>query len=86
MLWNLAQLANALLPLMGAALRAANPGLIPRNHRIEEAIRAAVGGNLAPFERLVAALGRPFEEQPAHAALTAAPRPEEVVRATFCGT
>jgi uncharacterized protein YdiU (UPF0061 family) len=70
----------------GAALRAANPGLIPRNHRIEEAIQAAVGGNLAPFERLVAALSRPFEEQPAHAALTAAPRPEEVVRATFCGT
>jgi uncharacterized protein YdiU (UPF0061 family) len=28
----------------GAALRAANPGLIPRNHRIEEAIQGGGGG------------------------------------------
>jgi uncharacterized protein YdiU (UPF0061 family) len=67
------------------ALRAANPAVIPRNHRIEQAIAAAVAGDLEPFEALRAALERPFAE-PTDPALTAAPRPEERVTRTFCGT
>jgi uncharacterized protein YdiU (UPF0061 family) len=69
-----------------ARMQAANPGLIPRNHRVEEAISAAVAGNYAPFERLSAALSHPFDDQPEFADLTAAPTPAEEVRATFCGT
>ncbi|MGY6633792.1 MAG: protein adenylyltransferase SelO [Alkalilacustris sp.] len=64
----------------------ANPVRIPRNHRIEEAIAAAVAGDQAPFERLAAALAHPFAEDPAFADLETAPRPEERVCATFCGT
>lgn len=64
----------------------ANPAFVPRNHRIEEAIGAAVEGNLGPFSRLVDVLARPFEEQPEHAELRRPPAEHEVVRQTFCGT
>ena len=69
-----------------ATMAAANPVRIPRNHRIEEAIVAAVADDLEPFRRLNAALGAPFQEDPAFDDLTAAPAPEEVVQRTFCGT
>ena len=67
-------------------MRQVNPAFIPRNHRIEEMIAAAVDGDMAPFERLNLVLARPFEDQPEHAELQNPPRPEEVVAATFCGT
>ncbi|MDE4189737.1 protein adenylyltransferase SelO [Phaeobacter gallaeciensis] len=69
-----------------ALMRQVNPAFIPRNHRIEEMIAAAVDGDMAPFERLNLVLARPFEDQPEHAELQNPPRPEEVVAATFCGT
>ncbi len=70
-----------------ALMRASNPAFIPRNHRVEEAIAAAVArDDLAPFERLVAVLAKPFDEQPANAAYADPPKPDEVVRQTFCGT
>ena len=69
-----------------ADMRAANPILIPRNHRVEHAIQRAYGGDFAPFHRLVDALAAPCVEQPEYADLEAAPEPEEVVHETFCGT
>ncbi len=69
-----------------ASMRAANPILIPRNHRVEQAIQAAQKDDYAPFHRLVDALAQPFEENPAYAALEAAPTPAERVTQTFCGT
>jgi uncharacterized protein YdiU (UPF0061 family) len=69
-----------------AAMRAANPAFIPRNHRIEEMIAAARKGDLAPFQRMNAVLARPYDEQPENGELAKAPRREERVTATFCGT
>ncbi len=70
-----------------AAMRAVNPAYIPRNHLVEEAIAAAVErDDLAPFEALVAVLARPFADQPGHERYAQPPRPEQRVRATFCGT
>jgi uncharacterized protein YdiU (UPF0061 family) len=68
------------------AMRAVNPLFIPRNHRIEQAIGAAIGGDFAPFARLATVLARPFDDQPEHAELALPPRPEERVLQTFCGT
>ena len=68
------------------AMRAVNPRYIPRNHRVEEAIAAAVRGDYAPFETLVTVLSRPFDDQPEFAHYADPPRPEEVVHQTFCGT
>jgi serine/tyrosine/threonine adenylyltransferase len=69
-----------------AAMEAANPALIPRNHRVEEAIAAAVAGDLGPFQRLNRALARPFDPAPGDMDLAAKPRTEERVLRTFCGT
>ena len=70
-----------------AAMRAASPAYIPRNHLVEEALAAAVErDDLAPFESLLEVLSRPFEEQPGRERYATPPRPEERVRATFCGT
>ena len=69
------------------AMRRANPLFIPRNHRVEEAIVAAIeAGDLAPFDALNEALARPCDDQPRLAALALPARPEERVCRTFCGT
>ena len=73
--------------LRAAAMRRANPAYIPRNHRIEQAIEAAVeGAEFAPFDKLDAVLARPFETQDGCEAFAQAPRPAERVLQTFCGT
>ncbi len=70
-----------------AAMRLANPAFIPRNHRVAQAIDAAVRrDDFEPFETLVRVLGRPYEDQPESLHLAEAPRPEERVTQTFCGT
>lgn len=69
------------------ALLAVNPAHIPRNHRVEAAINAAQErDDFAPFEELMAVLAQPFDERAEFAEYETPPRPEERVRATFCGT
>jgi uncharacterized protein YdiU (UPF0061 family) len=65
---------------------AANPIFIPRNHRVEHAIRGAYSGDFDPFHRLVDALAAPYVEQVEYADLETPPEPEEIVHETFCGT
>jgi len=44
-------------------MRRHNPVVIPRNHRVEEALEAATSsGDYQPFNRLLAALANPFED------------------------
>ena len=69
-----------------AQMEAVNPALIARNHRIEEAIAAAIYGDFSFFHRLVEALATPYAEDPDTADLRLAPKPEERVTRTFCGT
>jgi uncharacterized protein YdiU (UPF0061 family) len=69
------------------AMLAANPAFIPRNHRVEAVIRAAVDRNdFAPFEELLAVLAKPFESQPGLEHYMEPPAAHERVHATFCGT
>ena len=69
------------------AMRRVNSAFIPRNHRVEEALSAAVeNSDYAPFERLLKILARPFDDQPESAAFAEpAPEGQEPYR-TFCGT
>ncbi|MGY2997185.1 serine/tyrosine/threonine adenylyltransferase [Mesorhizobium sp. URHB0026] len=69
-----------------AAMHAANPKFIPRNHRIEAMIQAALGGDFAPFEEILGVVSRPFDEQPSMERYAEPPRPDERVLQTFCGT
>jgi uncharacterized protein YdiU (UPF0061 family) len=69
------------------AMRSVNPAYIPRNHRVEAVIEAAVNrDDFAPFEELLAVLSRPYEDQPAFSAYAEPPEPHERVLQTFCGT
>ncbi len=70
-----------------AAMRKVNPAFIPRNHRIEAVITAAVeNDDYVPFEELHAVLAKPYEDQPDRADYAEPPQPEERVLQTFCGT
>ena len=69
-----------------SAMDAVNPALIPRNHRIEEAIQAATYNDFSFFERLTTALQRPYVDDVAYDDLRVPPAPEERVTRTFCGT
>ncbi|HQR05082.1 MAG: YdiU family protein [Proteobacteria bacterium] len=75
-------------PALLAAMSHANPWLIPRNYRVEEALEAAVDrGDLAPFDRLLAALQAPSQVRSGFA-MYATPAPAEITARyqTFCGT
>ncbi|MDF1752491.1 MAG: YdiU family protein [Verrucomicrobiales bacterium] len=67
-------------------MKESNPIFIPRNHRLEEVIRAGKNGDFAPFHRLNKVLSNPFTEQPDASEFELPPTPAEVVPATFCGT
>ena len=71
-----------------AAMARANPVYIPRNHAVESALSAAVeAADLAPFERLLAVLERPFDERAADADYARPAPAEQTARyQTFCGT
>lgn len=71
-------------PDPSATMADANPAVIPRNHRIEQMIEAAVAGDMAPFERLMRAFATPFDATDTD--LTRPPTQDEIVPATFCGT
>jgi uncharacterized protein YdiU (UPF0061 family) len=64
--WHARLSREAVAPLeRSPAMRRANPAFIPRNHRVEEALSAAVEhDDYAPFERLLKILARPFDDQP----------------------
>jgi uncharacterized protein YdiU (UPF0061 family) len=70
-----------------AAMRGVNPAFIPRNHKVEEALAAAIDdGDFSLFAALNDVLSRPYEDQPAFAAYAEPPKPGEEITATFCGT
>ena len=69
------------------AMRRVNPAFIPRNHRVEHALEAAVErGDLSLFETLLDVLARPYQDQADAAPLADPPGPSERVCRTFCGT
>jgi uncharacterized protein YdiU (UPF0061 family) len=76
-LWRARLAREAVAPWARAqAMRRANPMFIPRNHRVEEVLSAAVGHeDYAPLATLLNILSHPFDDQPEFAAF-AEPAPE----------
>jgi uncharacterized protein YdiU (UPF0061 family) len=69
------------------AMLAVNPVYIPRNHRIEAVIRAAVDADdFTPFDKLRSVLARPFTDTAAFDAYKSPAQTHERVLRTFCGT
>ncbi len=69
-----------------ASMRAVNPAFIPRNHRVELALKEAEGGHYGPSHTLLQVLSRPYDDQPAMQEFDRPPLPSERVLQTFCGT
>ncbi|MFA5608057.1 MAG: protein adenylyltransferase SelO family protein, partial [Leucobacter sp.] len=68
------------------AMDAVNPVIIPRNHLTDAALDAATAGDLAPFERLLDAVTRPFDERPGFEEYARPAPPGTRRHVTYCGT
>ncbi|WP_139998835.1 protein adenylyltransferase SelO [Paenibacillus paridis] len=67
-------------------MRKSNPALIPRNHRVEEALEAAVLGDFSVMERLLAALANPYAHTAEQAEYATLPVDSNQNYQTYCGT
>jgi len=71
---------------IAVTMRSANPVIIPRNHRVEEALAAAAAGDLSVMHRLLDVLRNPFGETESNELYRDAPPPGGRPYRTFCGT
>jgi serine/tyrosine/threonine adenylyltransferase len=68
-------------------MNAHNPAVIPRNHRVEEALEAAVErADISVMEKLLGVLSRPYQDPPEHNGYHLPPPPSAQPYRTFCGT
>ena len=66
---------------------ATNPAVIPRNHLVEDVIEAATfREDFDPFHQLVETVTKPYSADGIDDRFLTPPRPDQIVRQTFCGT
>jgi uncharacterized protein YdiU (UPF0061 family) len=64
-----------------------NPAVIPRNHRVEEALEAAVErADFTVMEKLLGVLSQPYQDPPQQDGYHLPPPPSTQPYRTFCGT
>ncbi|MBM3610807.1 MAG: YdiU family protein [Alphaproteobacteria bacterium] len=63
-----------------------NPIIIPRNHKVEEALSSANHGDFKDFYALLEAIKSPYEDRDLFESYTLPPTPNARVYQTFCGT
>ncbi|MDQ1147366.1 uncharacterized protein YdiU (UPF0061 family) [Bacillus sp. SORGH_AS 510] len=64
-----------------------NPGVIPRNHRVEEALEAAVEqGDFSVLDKLLHVIAKPYAHSPEQVEYCTLPTPSGRPYQTFCGT
>ena len=67
-------------------MRSANPLVIPRNHKVEEALTAANNGNLEVMNKLLTVLEKPYENQNSIIDFQSPAPSSDKAYQTFCGT
>ncbi|CUO85852.1 selenoprotein O and cysteine-containing homologs [Clostridium baratii] len=67
-------------------MKSSNPAVIPRNHRVEEALEAAEKGDYNVMDKLLDVLINPFEYSKAQEEYTKLPKPSSCKYKTYCGT
>ena len=67
-------------------MRSSNPLIIPRNHKVEEALESANSGNLNPAKNLLKILEKPYEDIKEIEEYQSPAPPSEKIYKTFCGT
>lgn len=63
-----------------------NPAVIPRNHRVEEALEAAYQGDYSVMNKLLEVLADPYAHVPEQAEYAVPPEPSNKPYRTYCGT
>lgn len=63
-----------------------NPKVIPRNHWVEDALEAAVEGNIVPFNQLLGTLSKPYGKHPEELQFQEMPANFDERYLTYCGT
>ena len=69
-----------------ALMRSVNPTVIPRNHKVEEALQAAEERNLEPLNKLLNSLNKPYQEDELKLPFQSPPESGSEPYRTFCGT
>jgi len=67
-------------------MRSNNPLVIPRNHKVEEALEAANDGDLNPAKSLLKILEKPYEDKKEINEYQSPAPPSDKIYKTFCGT
>ena len=68
-------------------MNAHNPAVVPRNHRVEEALAAAVErADFTVMENLLGVLSQPYQAPPEQAGYHLPPPASALPYQTFCGT
>ena len=67
-------------------MKKSNPVVIPRNHRVEEALKAADSGDLTVMEKLLSILSNPYEYKKEMDEYTELAEPSDLPYRTYCGT
>lgn len=68
-------------------MKDSNPAVIPRNHRVEEALERAVEyADYSVMTKLLAVLAKPYAYTPEQVDFTTLPTPSTAPYRTFCGT
>jgi uncharacterized protein YdiU (UPF0061 family) len=68
-------------------MKNSNPSIIPRNHRVEEALNAAVNnGDYSVMERLMEVLSKPYAYTDDQLEYTKLPKEKNTCYKTYCGT
>ncbi|MBS6042674.1 MAG: YdiU family protein [Clostridium baratii] len=67
-------------------MKSSNPAVIPRNHRVEEALEAAEKGDYSVMDKLLDVLINPFEYSKDQEEYAKLPKPSSCRYKTYCGT
>jgi len=67
-------------------MRLSNPLVIPRNHKVEEALEASNNNDLNPLKKLLRILEKPYEFKEEIKEYQSLPPPSNKIYKTFCGT
>jgi len=67
-------------------MRSSNPLVIPRNHKVEEALDSANNGDLNPTKSLLKILEKPYENKKEINEYQSSAPPNNKIYKTFCGT
>ncbi|MRZ81364.1 YdiU family protein [Paeniclostridium sordellii] len=72
--------------LIHELMKSSNPAVIPRNHRVEEAIDAADRGDFDKMKKLIEVLSKPYEYSKEQEEYSKLPKPSSCPYRTYCGT